>query len=538
MEAIMKKIRIISLLLVVLMLALALASCGGYQKLSNIYSGDYIDYSPAYAAAKELSAVAGATFIDLEGDIALFSKLDGTTITYTVLNVKTETVVGTYTSTENVVTTVKLEDAINTVFYKVSAVDSTNADKKTYSTKLYTMAGAEFAASTKEDVRYQAIADLVLLDEKVYRGEEDGSFSEAFDRPAYAGYLPDVVATDGEYYYAGGTSAVYTYDKELNLLAVIRTPSYAAAPLLPDVEGSFFLLGDGNVMMQYVVALPKDAEDFDIVNNGMKYDLHVVIVNAKNGNEKEIDSDYYFCYAESYVVYENGWSVADAEKRSKKIDVEAWGMKIVDQQISTDDDDGVELALSTSGKVEGTLEENIEGQDGSATRINADYFTIRTKDGKKKLVDMNGDVIADVSNVEYLLENMIVCEDVIYDYNLNEVYNLKDNEMTLFGKDYVYGGSVVLLQDKDGKIYLYTGPTDSGSAAAPQLIADNDKTKVYYYGSDLGFYVVDTTNATVTYTYYNNAGVAVLTVNEDLQYVSGGNDFSIYKAEDKFYVVK
>ena len=53
----MKKIRIISLMLVVLMLALALASCGGYQKLGDIYKGEYIDNSPAYTAAKELSAI-------------------------------------------------------------------------------------------------------------------------------------------------------------------------------------------------------------------------------------------------------------------------------------------------------------------------------------------------------------------------------------------------------------------------------------------------------------------------------------------------
>ena len=167
----MKKIRMISLLLVALMLALALASCGGnYQKLSSIYSDEYIDYSPAYTTAKELSAVLGADFVSAKGDLALFSKRDGLAIIYTVVNVKTEAVVGTYTGTANIQRTVTLANAFDAVFYMVRSVDSTNADQKTYSTELFTVAGTEFASSTKESVRYQVVADLVLFDEKVYRG--------------------------------------------------------------------------------------------------------------------------------------------------------------------------------------------------------------------------------------------------------------------------------------------------------------------------------------------------------------------------------
>lgn len=526
----MKKIRIISLMLVVLMLALALASCGGYQKLGDIYKGEYIDNSPAYTAAKELSAVAGATFIDLEGDLALFSKLDGTTVTYTVMNVMTEAVVGTYTSTTNVVTTVNLENAIDTVFYKVASVDSTNADNKTYSTKLYTMAGTEFAASTKEDVPYQAVADLVLLDEKVYRGNEDGSFTEAFDRPAYAGALPNATRTDGEYYYQTTSYCVYTYDKEMNLLAVIRKPSYATE--LPSSNASdYFLLGDGNVMMQYVVILPEDAQDYDIVYNGTKYDLVTVIADAKDGDQKEIDSDYYFYSITSYSVYSNGMTYADAEKAGVDLDAIAMGYEIVDQHIVIDRDEKKFLALSSNGKVEGALDENIDGQYGPASRVNADYYMAMTKDGKQKLLDKNSDVIADVSDAEMLLENMIVCEDAIYDYNLNEIYNLKTNKMTLVEDLTVYGGSVVFMQDEEKKIYVFRGPNADGTSAAPELIDGDDST--YVYTCSIGYYVVNNS----TYTYYNNAGAKLFEASEyaDLR---TGEDYHLCLAGDKVFVVK
>ncbi len=529
----MKKIRIISLMLVVLMLALALASCGGYQKLNKIYEGEYYDASPAYASAKELAAVAGATFVDVKGDLALFSKLDGTTITYTVMNVKTEAVVGTYTDTDTVDTVVSLYSALHTAFYKVLIIDNTNTEK-TYTTKLYTASGAEFAASTKENVCFDIELDFVQLDEKVYRSNEEGSFAEAFDRPAYAGDLPSVQHTDGKYYYSLSSGIVYSYDDEFNLLAVIKTPGYATT--FSSFSSQIFLLGDGNIMLEYFVSLPKDAQDFDVRVGDAKYDLKVVIASAKDGSQKEIDSDYYFDEIESYKIYNAHNRPADAKETDYKIDVYAKAYEIVDQQLVRENEK--HLALSTSGKVKGALDENIDGQNGEAVRLNADYFVINTKDGKKKLVDMSGDVIADVSSARYLLENMIVCEDAIYDYSLNKVLDLKEEEMTLFGTEYVPGGSVVLLMDKDDKIYLYMGPTDSNSSAAPQLIADNDKTKVYYYSGGFGFYVVDTTNANATYTYYNNAGVALFTVNESLDYVGSGDDCFIYEAEDKFYVIK
>ena len=345
--------------------------------------------------------------------------------------------------------------------------------------------------------------DLIIFNKKVFRVDANGATTLL-----NVGELSDgfecVDYKQGEYYYAYNDKVIAVYDLNAIACCSFRIPSYAE-------HEDYYVLSNGNVFVQYVVQLADDDKDYDLIADGKKYDLVQKILNVKDGKETDLKTSYYF--SELYcrnAVSSNNWF----NGLRKDVENIAECYPIINKRIDVNYNSVKYLSISNSGEIGGVLNETIAGEVDFQT-ISADRIIIYDNLGRKLLCDYSGNIIGEVSNIEDMTDKYIVGYRKVYDMNLNVIFDYDAQGYTYYYKcnnSIFFSKEVEVEGDEITNVYVITS-----DSATPRLICDEDEFDVY---SNLYMTTIENKeDGTVTTTIYNANGTQLFSKNAQMNYL-------------------
>ena len=319
-------------------------------------------------------------------------------------------------------------------------------------TTLYSATG-ERIAHVDKDIDLTSYVDLLYFDGTFYRVGEDGSITFAVEYPLTA-RIPDIHKVHNGIYYETNASFVATYDSELKLF---MKHHYPVSDRDDDAEITCYsILENGDVFYQCRYEADPNAEEYDYLSDGVKYRLVTRTVDAKTGKVKELNCSYLLQSVHNSI--QN--SANDVGLDLKKLFVYGEATRIEDRRLLGT----CTVMVDNRGKLnelrtmDGDRVENIRFVDDNRWLVTTEYG--------KCLIDASGTVIGDVTNATRNGRFFYV-DGKIFDSSLNLLYDCEANGQTI--KRQV--GDSMLLEDRDGRLLLYTGSGD------PIVLIDKDSTK-------------------------------------------------------------
>lgn len=523
----MKKSKLIllivaALLVVALVCVFIFCSDGWFkQKWKKVLDGSLYESETIATKKLEVSALAGATYKTSTCDLAYFtsSSADGYT-THIVYNITRNEVIFTKTDGKTVDYEVSLS-SMNDCAYFVVTVNTCNEKNgnadwsdSDYETVLYDSLGKDKASVDKHITATQNYPFLVF-DDTYYDVSKDNGIKKVFEKNPL-GKTPDVDLVCGNYYIGSEDEMIIVYDKSMKIVSSYILPSYAEST-------GAGVLSEEKLFFQYLVEVDPESTKYDILDDGDKYDLHTVIFNVKNGKVKEINCKYVVKIVinlenEEYAEYREELGM------NEKVGALAVVYPIVNQRV----DESIEYisTISESGKIK--LFEKLENFDVTEIAlVNTNRWAVSTTSGVTYLVNEKFEIIGDVSNVSFYNagDKYIAVGGKLYDYNLKEVFDYEDEDLTL---QKMFATSVMFADD-DGEYYLYYNGklnqiTETKEITNSYGYTNKEQVKRFdrYYGS-LGYGVYDYSDKNdVRYYIYNSEGkiLANLSVNQTSFYIS------------------
>lgn len=493
----MKKRKILILVSALLVLTMALCACGNLKaaKPSKVLSGYYEDENKLLTSATQVD-FAKAVIKTMGGKFVVLCDSTGDHNVWTVYNLESGSSVYTYTEAEKTSCGIRLyETALYHLgLFTVTVTTHGEGDvKDTYTTTLYNEAGAQIASSNKATEPVYIHLDLFGFNDKYYRVAKDKTYADAFEVNDLAGssfVSKPTEMTENYYYELSEENEIVAYDKSLNPVAYYALPSYA-------LNATIGILKDGYVLVQYEVKQPEDATEYDYYDgaSGEKYNLVTEVYDVKKDKADAIDLEYRVTelYARDADVHEIFNMFTD------KVTVVACVYEITDKRINRNDDAEKYVVMNEKGKVQSSLTDAFADMSGMPMAIAENRYMYRTQSGCVYLVDTDGTVLGNVSNVVTMNDKYLMTEKKLYNYDLSVAYDYDAEDMTL----YRYTDEAVFFE-KEGEIYLYNG-------TLTKLIAKEDiDTKTLQIEDS--YYVVENHSDAlhVTYTYYSASGVHLM----------------------------
>lgn len=510
----MKKFKALVLIAALLLSVLLLASCAESKDMQDLFDGTaYVDDTPSVTAAVQVEALKGATYQSQAAELVYLTDIviDGENSHQKniVYNLKTNAVVFEATATLTTDIDVTLGTQYDAGYFLVETttwqlVDGVNLNYE-YKTALVAANGTVLA-EVDGRVAPSTQADLIAFDGKCYRIAKDGTIAYAFDLGDFA-TLPTITAKTEKYYYyidASGNE-VLVYDLNCRLVAYYTMPDYAAAM-------QAYPLAGGDVLIQYIVAEPDDAEDYTfLLPTGSyygttapgKYTLHSLLLRSGKNKTKELDLDYFIVDVDRMT--DDSW--VEAFGLSDDCDNLATAVEIADQRVDTSATAYRAIVLSDSGKVRGELEKLITAQTTVIpSLINTNRWIVSNADSGRFLVNEKGYVIGEVTGYDARNESYYLVGGKLYDYNLTAVYDYEDADLEVYND---YEGVLnhgVLFENKDGEIICYTNGNST-------TVIAKDSARSLHTVTDGYFVVRDATDpANIKYDIYNDVGTKLVTL--------------------------
>ena len=500
----MKKIRLIGIISVVLLAAMLLASCGTSASLTKVLNKNYDITDDLYASQGKIAELDGFTYLNSTDALALFSDTNDNGMTVQkIFSFLEGKVIATYTNSDSKTYLINLCDDVaayvlveNTLETKEIIIPKSEAVYKLYNAK-----GEEIAAAPKDTPAYVSSVtdDLFIFDNVLYSVDKDGAIAKKADIPEYLSVDNINYAID-DYYYEKNGDSVSVYNEDFELLSYWEMPGYA--------EGNISILNNGDIFVQYTYELADDAKKFDLIEDGTKYDLTTLIVDAKTGKEKEIDADFVVMAVHPNAeLYDKDADKADNEYTDKFENI-AYIVYIENQRIDTDSYRNFDIVLfGNNGKVGASIKVVDEQAPGLPIKIGEDRYYVSLKTGDIVIVNSKKKEIAtlDRGSVD-IVAGYIVGEKKIYNLDLEVVYDLKANDAEVV--DYV--GDTLFVKKEladDGYEIISLRGTEQKSILT---VAKDDK-KDFYTVGEIGYCIEETNDKKVTtYTYYNAEGTEII----------------------------
>ncbi|MBR4942630.1 MAG: hypothetical protein IKZ28_01250, partial [Clostridia bacterium] len=184
-------------------------------------------------------------------------------------------------------------------------------------------------------------------------------------------------------------SEIFVYDLDYNFVSYYSIPSTCS-------DAEYYILGNGNVFVQYAKELPDDATEYDVYAEGTKYDVNSLIFDVVNSTTKEMNLNFVVSDLISKAMYPE---IFEEYVTSSKIVNLAQIHYIVDKSINENDKKVV--SLSDDMVILGTLGKEISNQDGIAEPIGNNRFIVSDKSGRDYLINERGEMIGEVSAANY-----------------------------------------------------------------------------------------------------------------------------------------
>jgi len=461
----MKKLALF--LILVLMLSLALVSCGGcethtdadYDEVCDVcgeaapltpeYLGFEGIYNTTYESDKE-EALKAATKIDEIKDMSYDGSYNNLAIfrdytaeegetKYAVINVDTAKVVYSLkqevTTGDNATKITKSANVRSIGYYDgyalivETAADATDEYSVSYTTTVYSALGTSIASKTSKQSGnsvYGLGNDMFMFDGKVYTVKDDVA---TFKCDLGFGGVPEYdYATDKYYYVEENYNSISVYDTSFKYLTSYKAPNDAD-------EVQIFVLADGNIGVQLIYELPEDATEYDFVYDkyvedeyythgsgetyykdtvvqDVKCDLVTLVYNVETKTTTEYDANYIVVYVA------NGVNSEEFSERivSEKVVNFAEVYEIADKKVS---DDESYVSFANNFKLIGYLAKEVADQDGLAELVANNRFVVSDKAGNEYLLNEKGEVLADISGVRMQGELIMTQNGKLYDLSLN-----------------------------------------------------------------------------------------------------------------------
>ena len=490
----MKKAKIFSLIALTLCFIMVFASCGAGSMLK--YFDPDLEEEKVFASSAKVEGV--GTYANVQGgDLVLFTdaSVDGK-VTYRVYNVETGTVVHTQDLA------IVVDGDVTTLDFKLYEIEddisyfivTTRVDGEITNVKLFGEAGGTAIAESTVDPDYAEYYDeVIVFNGAAYVADENGAIVKSFDVDEFGTLYDEYRYAGGDYVYVSEDGKLTVTDKKGAFVCGYDFKGYA--------EYEWFVLANGNVLVQYYVELPFDAATYDVFEDGTKYDLLTEIYSIKNGSAKEIDVDYIINY------------VSNTNTRSNLIEiynlVEDFDLNlgtitmIVDGNI--DESTTTSVILDNNLKVKADLGDVVDGAM-NIELVADNLFMVTDKYDNAHFINEKGDLVKSVSeeSIKRINSKYIVTDKSIYDFTFTKVYDLKANKYEL--KSTGYDFFILTKETDDGVEYARF----NNGAVTVIVAANSENTSYGSYDSELGLYYVRTVGTEkTTYTYYNGAGTVV-----------------------------
>lgn len=490
-----KLISLVSLLLCILMV---FASCGASESGMKL-NKKALSFSTAKTNYKltEITELEGFKLAQTYAFLTVFTKqnTEAASTEYKVLNLKTSTVVLTKTySNESI-----LNGNAKITLLENNSLFFTVFENGTHT--LYKSDGIVIGSAKTAPI---FINSCIVIGETVCRFDlSNFEVKEIFTYNALNGEIPECIGLpESGYLYSRATNGFKVYDSHFKFIGDYTFPSYAE-------KTSFFPLNNGTALLQYLIPLPYDTAEYDILIDSQKYDLVQTIFSPENFSEKETEVGYFI--NDSIPLTKEDAN----ELFKKKIVNQARGYKIENYQYDTNN----EVYLSLNNKCEATPIYNSEYSRYSP--IGNGYFTAITKTKEEYILDKKLNPIVNVDSLLYYNEKYLVTTTAIYDYNLTKLADLVTDTFTYTLITYIGQDILFYAPDENGNpdYFIFDG--------AFTKISDYSEGQRLIYNLGCVAYAVETITGEVTTTKLYKSDKTELAVYTD-KFV---NLFAVYGAE-------
>jgi len=194
--------------------------------------------------------------------------------------------------------------------------------------------------------------------------------------------------------------------------------------------------------VQMITPLHESEDDYDVVDEGDKYDFTSLIIDPVKGDVKEVNLDYVPLYFDSY--YED-----DEDKEFAVVTM------IEDHRVQ--DAYSARKYVKINSKTGAIEAEVFTDIFGTTSLLAEDRFIYRTYSGDLYMLDNKGNSLGKVNMLDTEAyasynETFFTYDGRVYDYNLQEVYNYADAGQTV----YSMMGHSIIFRDELNHYHLLT----------------------------------------------------------------------------------
>jgi hypothetical protein len=373
-------------------------------------------------------------------------------------------------------------------------------------------------SSLVEAAPEKVMDDLFIFDDVLYAIDHEDAITKRADIPEYLS-VDGFNYSLGDYFYDKASDSVTVYDEDFKLLTYWEVPGYAD-------ESNVEILNNGDIFAQYTYVLAEDSAKYDIIDDdGVKYDLTTVIVDAKTGKEKEVKADFIAVSvmnnADLYDKY------ADNNIYTDDFENIAYIHRIENQRVDDDSQKNADIVLfGNDGKLGASLRAFEEQSVALPTKIAENRYFVNLKTGDKYVVDSKNKIIASVSNGTLTLKaGFFVGKKAVYNMNLEVVYDLNKNDATIINSV----GDTLFINKKladDG--YEIISLRSTGEESVLTVMKDEDTE--FFTVDGVGYGIKNThKNESTTYTYYSADGRELVETEYRLKdSVKAGDNYILY----------
>lgn len=337
---------------------------------------------------------------------------------------------------------------------------STNADGKSFEEM--------FDVNTYE----QSGLEYIRVNETVYVIDPDSKELIHEDKDKTLIHRPEMDMTVGDLGYrfiyeedmwgSSTLTKIYVYDltKWIECIYSYIVPSYY-------VNANYFVLDNGNVLVQGELQLSDSAVSYDYIEYGSKYDLVYTVIDASAKTTKEIEFGYYIVDA---------YSVSGTDALTDKAINVAEVYPIEDDRVSYNSpltlivDNGMKVLYDCRSSIDMLSCELVADGLFLHTIFEDDYFV-------REVINEKNERVAYIPYSASCHKNWIVYENKIYDYTMKLLFDPAQSGYTVLdGVDNMSYMLLTKVNEETGLVeYYYYNATMS----APEII--EGATSITYY---------------------------------------------------------
>ena len=445
-------VRLLALTLCLVMTVVAFASCefrgSSFLKEEKLTENDthntYAVTSFTDFADYMMHGESGTT-----GKVALLSKTETNGTSYRCVDLSTGAVILTVPPMPDTTTTCRVTDE----FIIVSQTPTAPESKTTHT--VYDLHGSQVFSTVKSlDTGVWYGKNYYYFDETIYYFTDEGNYDSSRNVawpsvngvPFESSAARRFVATEkGFITYTVNTSnaQITFYDLDFMPTGTYSTPAEVTEPRV-------FILEGGSAVIQYLVALPFDADRYDFTQDAMKADVVQLLVKP-DGDTKKLDYDgllesAYACDEDSYYDMANFASLRPIEDKTLMGDTYVYYCELKNNG----------SLGATLPKIGGMLTEYAPFAPGYY------YGSAEADNERVYLFDEKGKAVGNISGVVDATDKYLITATGIYDLTLARVFSFEAADYT-YVFDQTLGSGVLLTVTNPVSYevahYLYTGGT-------------------------------------------------------------------------------